>query len=491
MRRKLSALLSIILTLLVFAAAPAHALTPADYDASAPQQLSADMLSADAVILVDANSGDVLFSKNEYTRMHPASTTKIMTLLLAVESGIDLAREISIPQAAADIQRDSSLVPVYPGENMTFGDLLTGFMLNSGNDGANAVAVLVSGSVDSFVARMNERAAEIGCRDTHFANAHGYTAETHYTTAYDMALITRTALQNETFRSIVRQPSATINVRERGDIFVGNRHLVLVPSSTYYYEGAIGVKTGTTSAAGHCYVGAAERDGATIVTVVFKAPADGQCWDDTIHLFDYAWTCYDAYTIDQMYEIASPQIGSFVISNAAADDPGEGRLELEIAQISNTDYLRMVERSSETALTDAVSDFITRTQVKVTHDLTAPISQGEIIGDFSYFDPTTGNTVTAKLIASRDVEERTVLATLTDYFPFLRIFQNRLFLLLLAVLALLIVLIIALIASRRAAKQRRRRRIYERRKAEYMRRQAELRASGRAGAGRDPRRRRR
>ena len=479
MRRKLSALISFILVLVMFASAPAFALTPADYDASAPQQLSTDMINAEAAILIDAASGNVLFSKNEHVRMHPASTTKIMTLLLGAESGIELNREISIPQAAADIARDSTLVPVFPGETMTFGDLLLGFMLNSGNDGANAVAVLVAGSVDNFVVRMNERAAEIGCQNTHFANPHGYTAEGHYTSAYDMAMITRTALQNETFRSIVSRPNATITVKERGEIFVGNKHLVILPSSTYYYQGAIGVKTGTTSAAGNCFVGAAERDGATIVTVVFKAAEDGQRWDDTIHLFDYAWTCYDAYTIDQMYEIASPQIGSFVVSNAASDDPGGGRLELGIAQISNTDYLRMVERSSETALDEAVTDFISRTQVQVTHDLTAPISQGEIIGDFSYFDPSTGNTVTAKLIAGRDVAERTALASITDYLPFLRIFQNRLFLILLGVLALLIVLIIALIANQRAAKQRRRRRIYERRKAEYLRRQAQAEAARR------------
>ena len=472
MRRKLSALTSLILILLILVSQPALALTPQDYDAQQPQQLTADMLYAGGAVLMDANSGNILFSKNATTRMHPASTTKIMTLLLAVESGIDLNREISIPQAAADVARDSTLVPVYPGETMTFGDLLLGFMLNSGNDGANAVAVLVAGTLEGFVERMNARAAELGCQNTHFANAHGYTQEGHYTSPYDMALITRAGLQNETFRGIVSRSSATITVKERGEIFVGNKHLVLVPSSTYYYEGAMGVKTGTTSAAGNCFVGAAERDGATIISVVYKAPEDGQRWDDTIHLFNYAWTCYDAYTIDQMYEIASPQIGSFVISNAAPDDPGDGRLDLEIANISNSNYVRMVERSSETALSEAVADFVSRTQVQVTHDLTAPISQGEIIGDFSYFDPTTGSTVTAKLIASRDVEERTVLATLTDYFPFLRIFQNRLFLMLLGILVLLVALIIMLVCSQRAAKQRRRRRIYERRKAEYLRRQA-------------------
>jgi len=132
-----------------------------------------------------------------------------------------------------------------------------------------------------------------------------------------------------------------------------------------------------------------------------------------------------------------------------------------------------VERENPNALNAAVSDFISKAKVEVTHDLTAPISMGEIVGNFSYFDTMTGNTVTAKLVAGRDVAERIERMTLTDFLPFLKIFSNRIFLVLLAVLALLIVLIALLIASRRAARQRRRRRIYEQRKAEYMRRQRE------------------
>ena len=485
MRRKPTALLNIFLVFLILLSGVSYAATPEDYNPETPQLLATDNLYAASAILMDADSGDILFSKNERVRMHPASTTKIMTLLLGVESGFSLDQQVAIPQAASDIASDSTLVPVFPGETMTFGDLLTGFMLNSGNDGANAVAVLVAGSVENFVAMMNQRAAQIGCVDTHFVNAHGYTAEGHYTTAYDLALITRTAMQNETFRSIVGQANATITVNERGEIFVGNKHLMLLESSQFYYEGAIGVKTGSTNAAGKCYVGAAEKDGATVISVVLKCTEDDQRWLDTEKLFDYGWTCYDTYTLDQMYEVASGQIASFVISNAAEDDPYDGRLDLEIAQISNTDYLRMIQRSSTTALSDAVNDFIAHTNVSITHSLTAPISMGEIIGDFSYYDAAAGTTVTAKLVAGRDVQERTVLTTLTDIFPFLKIFGNQLFLMLLGVLALLVVLIVILICSRRAARQRRRRRIYEQRRAEYMRRMRMQ--DQRHGSGRDPR----
>lgn len=470
MRRKLQALLPILLILALFTATSAAALTPEDYDASMPQTLATDHLYGSAAILIDGDSGDVLFSKNDRVRMHPASTTKIMTLLLGIESGYPLDQEIAIPQAAADIPSDSTLVPVFPGETMTFGDLLRGFMLNSGNDGANAVAVLVGGSIENFVEMMNQRAAQIGCQDTHFANAHGYTADNHYTTAYDLALITKTAMENETFRSIVGEGIGTVHVNERGDLTVGTKRYMLIESSQFYYEDCIGVKSGTTSAAGNCYVGAAERDGATLISVVLNCATDEQRWEDTRRLFEYGWTCYDTYTLDQMYEVASRQIASFVVSNASEDDPFDGQLDLDIAQISDTDYLRMVERDNQNALPEAVADFVSRSRVEVTHDLTAPISMGEIIGKFSYFDSTTGETVTASLVASRDVAQRVERLKLTDIFPFLRIFSNRIFLLLLAVLLVLLVLIVALVISRRASRQRRRRRIYEQRKDEYMQR---------------------
>ena len=486
MHRKLSALLTLFLILAVAISAPAFARTPEDYDAAVPSQLSADMLYSQAAILMDADSGDVLFGKNERDRMNPASTTKIMTLLLGIESGIPLTQEIAIPQAAADVPGDSSLIPVYPGETMTFGDLLLGFMLSSGNDGANAVAVLVSGTVDNFVALMNQRAAQIGCTDTHFANAHGYTNENHYTTAYDLALITRTAMQNETFRQIVNNYQGTITVKERGELKLVSKYEIMKPTSKFYYEGCIGVKTGTTSAAGECFVGAAEKDGATLISVALKSAKTEQeeyRWIDTTRLFDYGWTCYDTYTLDQMFEVAKGQIANVVVSNASKDDPFGGKLDLEIAQISDTSYLRMVERNSATSLSDAVSDFCSKASIQLTREsLTAPISKGEIIGDFSYLDASTGSIVTAKLVAGRDVAEQIDPPTLLDYFPFLRIFSNRIFLALLIVLAVLIVLIVILAMSRRAAKQRRRRMIYEQRRREYQRRQQ----SGAQPRRRDP-----
>ena len=479
MRRKLSALAIFFMLIVLLAGSTAQAFTPDHYDANTPAQLTPDMLYSKAAILIDADSGNTLFSKNATDRMNPASTTKIMTLLLALESGIPMDTVISIPQAAGNVPSGSSLIPVYPGETMTFGDLLKGFQVHSGNDGGLAIAVLVAGSVDNFVERMNQRAAELGLSGTRYANPHGYTADGHYTTAHDLAMLTKYCMTIPEFRSLVKTYNGSIYIQERGAINLFSKTYILKPDSSFYYEDCIGVKTGSTSAAGECFVGAAEREGAQIISVVLGATEEDYRWIDTIRLFNYGWTCYDTYTLDQMVEVASPRIASIRISNAAQDDPSGGVLSLDIAQISDTGYVRMIERNNPNALYTAVDDFAAAAQIQITRDLSAPISMGEIIGDFSYYDEISNGTITAKLVASRDVAEHIEPAKITDIFPFLRIFSNKIFLLLLAVLALLLLLIIVLAASRRAAKQRRRREIYERRRQEYLRRQQMMQQGGR------------
>jgi len=487
MQRKLSALLAVFVLLAMLFQLPALATGLNGYNPETPQYLSANQLYSEAAILIDGTSGEVLFSKNASQRMYPASTTKVMMLLVALESGIDLNTQITIPQAAANVSSDSSLLPVFPGEHMRFGDLLLGTMISSGNDGSNAIAVIVAGSIDAFVARMNQRAKEMGCRDTHFVNAHGYHDSNHYSTAYDMALITKTAMQNPTFREIVASKAKSVYVQERGNVMLTLRNDMIREESQYYYEECIGVKTGNHSAAGKCFIGAAEKEGALLISVALKSTSDHEKFTDTIHLFDYGWTCYDTYSLDQIYNVARSKIASFVVSNAAKDDPYNGMLTLDIAQVSSGDYTRMVEKNSEWALNNAVDDFISRCSVEITHSLTAPISVGEIIGNFSYQKQGTGEIITAKLVAGRDVAEYVPETTIMNIFPFLRIIENTLFRALLIVLVILVVLIVILILHNRAAKQRRRRRIYEQRRREYLRRQ-QMQQSQRTRSSSAPRR---
>lgn len=470
LRRRIAWLLALAIAVCCFTAAAAE--TPADYNRKVPQVLREGHLYADAAILIDADNGDVLFAKNARTRMYPASTTKIMTLMLALESGIDMDTQIVIPKQAGQVPADSSLVPVFPGDVTTFRDLLYGFMLSSGNDGANAIAVLVSGSLEAFVNLMNSRAAQLGCENTHFANAHGYHDENHYTTAQDMARITQAALRIDAFRQIVSTPVYTMHIQRGGSnietrVISGNA--LLKKDHTYYYADCIGVKTGYHSAAGQCFVGAAERDGVTLISVDFHSAGSNGKWIDTIRLFNYGYTCYTAYTLEQMFGKASGQIATLKVSNAIDTDPYGGQLNLKVAQVSNPNYTRMVESNNEAAMDDAIADFVSRCELVITSDMTAPISQGEIMGRLRYVAQS-GEEITATLIADRDIAEQPAKLTLVDIFPFLKYFDNSLVKLLAIVLALLVALLLVAASLRRNRTDRRRKKIIEARKRELTRR---------------------
>lgn len=476
MSRRIASLIAVLLVLVM--TVPAIA-APEDYDSGTPAILAEDHLYGESTVLIDSETGEILFGKNARVRMYPASTTKIMTLLLAVESGWDMNMSVRIPDEAADIPSDSSLIPVFKGETTSFGDLLYGMMLHSGNDGANAVAVLLSGSIPAFVEKMNARAAELGCTGTHFNNAHGYHDENHYSTAYDLALITREALKHDVIRQIVSTPEYTMNVSPRGEVPLRTTNSMIIPNSSFYYEDCIGVKTGAHSHAGKCFVGAAEKDGATLITVTLNCGTDAEKWTDTERLLDYGFTRYTPHTLEQMFEMTSSRLVTTRVSNAHEDDPMGGVLQLKLAQISNTEYVRMIQNGSEEAETRALEDFSKRAQITLMDNLAAPITEGEFVGTFTY-TAQDGEIITASLIAGRSIEAQPEQITLYDVFPFLKIFENMLVRLLIVVLLLLIVVIALYSGAKRRRRERRRRQIYEQRRRAYLRQQqAAENASGR------------
>lgn len=265
---------------------------PRYYDSADPLSLTPGNLYAEAAILIDADTGEVLFAKNENRKMYPASTTKIMTLLLAVEHG-GLDTMVTVPDSAGTVPGDSSRVPVWPGERMPFRDLLYGLMIRSGNDAANAIATLIGGSVAAFVEQMNERASELGLTGTHYVNPHGYHDDGHYTTALDMAVLSYTALKNSKFRQIVSTHSYTMAATaKRQSLTLNNKYSILDETSQYYDPDAFGIKTGYTSKAGQCYVGAAARGGRTLICVVFKSGRKADKWVDAKRMFDYGFALY-------------------------------------------------------------------------------------------------------------------------------------------------------------------------------------------------------
>lgn len=239
-------------------------------------------VSSHSACVIDIDTGRILAAKNENEKSEPASITKIMTALIALENA-DIKKIVTIPGAAAGVEGSS--IYIKAGEKYSLEDLLYGLMLRSGNDAATAIAIDVAGSVDAFVEKMNQKAQELGCTGTHFNNPHGLPDEKHYTTAHDMALITAAALRNDTFVKIVSTKNYTAEPDGAGETRSWQNKNKLL----WQYEGAIGVKTGYTKSAGKTYVGAADRNGIRIAVVVLGAK---DMWGDAATLLDDAFASY-------------------------------------------------------------------------------------------------------------------------------------------------------------------------------------------------------
>lgn len=241
-------------------------------------------LSAESAILMDADIGRVLYQKNAFVRMPMASTTKIMTAIVAMEL-CDIKEIVTVSTQAVGIEGSS--VYLYPEEKLTLEELIYALLLESANDAATAIAIHVAGSVDSFSALMNQKAEMLELTGTHFANPHGLDHEEHYTTAYDLAKLTAYALKNEAFRRICGTVRKTIPLK--GD--EGTRVLINHNKMLSRYDGAIGVKTGFTKKSGRCLVSAAARDGLTLIAVTLSAPDD---WNDHTAMLDFGFDNYQS-----------------------------------------------------------------------------------------------------------------------------------------------------------------------------------------------------
>lgn len=252
-----------------------------------------NMPYAKSSIVMDVNTGRILYSNNPNQKLPMASTTKIMTVFLAIENA-DLNDIVKVSKKAS-FQTGSS-VYLKEGDKMRLEDLLYCVMLRSGNDAAVATAEHISGSVEDFAKLMNEKAKQMGAKNSNFTNPHGLPDDNHYTTAYDLALITRQALKNDTFAKIVRSKNHTITKVISEDRFLQNKNKML-----WQYPGSDGVKTGYTGKAGKCLVSSASKDGWQILTVVLNT---GDIWDSSTKLLDYGFNNYDKIKIVDKNSIA-------------------------------------------------------------------------------------------------------------------------------------------------------------------------------------------
>ncbi len=255
-------------------------------------------LVATAAIVMDVESGQILYEKNAYEQRYPASITKIMTTLLAIENNVNFDETISMTENAVwGIDRDSTNIGLDVGEKVTIRDLIYATMVKSANECAYALAEIVGGDVNSFADMMNAKAKELGCENTHFVTPNGLHDDNHYTCAYDMALITRAALQYDQFREIAGTMSYTVpptNLSEDAiELWNGNK--MILPASEYYYEYCEGGKNGYTTKANNTLVTYSKKGDLELICVVLDVDGKAYTFSDSEALYNYCYNNYSYY----------------------------------------------------------------------------------------------------------------------------------------------------------------------------------------------------
>ncbi len=324
-----------------------------------------------SAILLEAGTGKVLYEKNAYIKLPMASTTKVMTAILALEC-CALSDTVTITEDAYGTEGSSIYLELE--EKMSVEDLLYGLMLNSGNDAAVALAVHIGGSLEGFANLMNAKAREIGANNTNFVTPHGLPNGDHYTTAYDLALISAYALKNENFRTVVGTTYHRTTTGNFQRTFKNKNKLL------WQYEGGNGIKTGYTKAAGKCLSFAAQREGMQIVGVVLNCP-------DT---FNAAMSILN-YGFDH-YEMKRVVAAGDIIARARVVGGKKNVLELVI----NEDIMIPVEKGSNPAL---------RTRIAIDEGIRAPIHAGDRLGVLELYDEMGEKLIGSwQLVAKNDVD---------------------------------------------------------------------------------------
>jgi len=352
-------------------------------------------LHTEYYLLADLSDGKVLKSNNVNEKVFPASTTKILTAIIALESCNPGDKVTATSEAISPITNKHSHMGILVGEELTVEQLVYGLLVGSANDAANVLAVHISGSLDVFAKLMNEKAAEIGAENSHFVNAHGFHDDNHYTTVNDLWKISHYAMQNQKFREIVATskyevpPTNKYRDKKNGNKrYLSNTNMLISGNkgTEHLYEYAIGVKTGHTDEAGYCLVSAAEKDGTELLSIVMKCDngtksADAYSFIDSKALLEYGFYNYKYITVGDISDI----VESADIRNAKID------LTLSPA----VPVSALLEKNVKKEDVEVIA--------KKNEDILAPIKKGDVLGTVTY--KYKGEVLgTVNLVAGNDVE---------------------------------------------------------------------------------------
>lgn len=346
-------------------------------------------VNAKAALIVETNTGKIIYEKDIYEQNYPASVTKILTAILTIEN-CELDDVVTVSQTAiSHIPTGYVIAPLYIGEQITIKDLLYALMLKSANDAAYVLAEHVGGSVDGFSEMMNKKAEELGCKNTHFVNPNGIHNQNHYTTAYDMYLISNYAMKNETFKEVVSTYEYTLsptNKHPLKDRIMKNTNNFVNPKNVYYNKIINGIKTGTTKQAGNCLITDSSDNGLEFITVILGAQTANSKFSETKKMISFA---YDNYALTKIHDKGD------IIQNIEVKKATKKTKDLNL--VISDDITAMANKKIKV---DEIEP-----EIELIDDIKAPIEQGQELGIIKY--NVDGIEYKAKLLAETEVELKT------------------------------------------------------------------------------------
>lgn len=351
-----------------------------------PANIFALEITSPNAILIDIESGKILYEKGAYDACYPASTTKVMTALLALENCELMERVTASYNAIMSVPYDGTTAAIQVGETWTVNQLVQAMMVCSANEAANMLAEHIGGSIESFASMMNSRAKELGAKSTNFVNPNGLHDPQHKSSVYDMAIIARYAMQNfPKFREASKLTSFSLpdtSIYSKGDRYFINTNKMLIKSSSYYYEYATGIKTGYTSHSLNCIVSSAEKDGVELIAVVFGAMGAQNRTKDTIALFEYGFEQLKSETILS----AGTILNTYDVSGAT---PEQTTVSVAVTQ----DIVHTIPQN------DSAENY--KPEIFLDKDLKAPITSGDTLGIAKY--TIQGNSYEYPIVATNSV----------------------------------------------------------------------------------------